>query len=256
MPGTIKSANSFLDCADVWVGTPICVPDGPYQPPSTCKQTYYSLAGDTCEIIEDKFLLPAGAIKSANDFVTCNDIWTGTPICVPPGPSKACKSVHVAVPGDTCETLDAAYNLVPGTILGTNRYLTCSDIWPWTKICIPDGPYNPPSPEPPTEPPPYCVIYKATAGDTCITIAHKFGVHSSVVSAANPTINCEDIDVGADILVCATLEGPPRPLPVLEAPALEAPNLEAPALEVTPTDSTPEPTVRPQLTPIRHYITN
>lgn len=205
MPGTIKSANSFLDCTDVWVGTPICVPDSPHQLASTCKETYYSLAGDTCSIIEDKYNLHAGAIKSANDFVACDDIWTGTSICVPPGPSKACESFHVAAPGDTCETLEAAYNLVPGTVLGANRYLTCSNIWEWTKICIPDGPYNSAAPETDAEPQPTCIIYDAATGDTCAKIANQFGVNSADIAAANPGLNCIDIDAGAGVLICTPL---------------------------------------------------
>jgi len=89
-----------------------------------CNEGYYSLAGENGEMIEDEYNLHANVIKSANGFVTCDNISMEAPICVPPGLSKGCKSVHF----DTCETLDATYDLAPGTVLRANRYLTCSTI--------------------------------------------------------------------------------------------------------------------------------
>ena len=101
-PNTILPANTFLNCNDIWVGTPICVPDGPYKttPPPSCKSTYISKPNDTCDSIENAFNLVAGTIKTANSFLTCNDIWTNTPICVPDGPYKTPQSG----PGCTTQT--------------------------------------------------------------------------------------------------------------------------------------------------------
>lgn len=87
--GAILAANTFLTCSDVWVNTPICVPDGGSTPatptPAKCQSTYNSLSGDTCDSLEKAHNLASGAIKGANSFVTCNDIWPGTPLCIPDG---------------------------------------------------------------------------------------------------------------------------------------------------------------------------
>jgi len=85
--GTIKAANSFLTCIDIWAHTQICIPDGPYRQ-TACKTTYISMAGDTCVTIDSEFNLIDGTTKSVNPFLTCSDIWTATPICIPDGPYK------------------------------------------------------------------------------------------------------------------------------------------------------------------------
>ena len=151
--GTILAANPFLTCSDVWVGTPICVPDGP----NACSQNYSSKKGDTCQSIEQAFNLPQDSILAANTFLTCSDIWENTPICIPnsaspptatttaPGststPAK-CKSTHTSVPNDTCDSIEQLHNLASGTIKSANPFVTCTDIWTGTPLCIPDGPYK------------------------------------------------------------------------------------------------------------------
>jgi LysM repeat protein len=173
--GTIFAVNSFLDCNDIWTGTPICIPDGPYvstsstsgssasdtatpTPTPTCVSTYASTDGDTCTSIENQFNLQAGTIFAANPILDCNDIWTNTPICIPDGPyvstsslssstdptptpTPTCKFSYVSEPNDTCSSIETAYNLVEGTIKAYNSFLTCDDIWTYTPICVPDGPY-------------------------------------------------------------------------------------------------------------------
>ena len=160
--GTIKQANQFLDCSNIWTRTPICIPNGPHNSPA-CKSTYVSAAGDTCSSIESKYNLVQGTIKIANSFLTCTDIWTHTPICIPDGPYKttACKTTYTSMAGDTCATIDDEFNLVDGTTKTANSFLTCSDIWTATPICIPDGPYK-------TSSEPNCVTqaYESLAGET------------------------------------------------------------------------------------------
>jgi hypothetical protein len=91
--GTILTENAFLTCSDIWVDTPICVPDGPY----ACSQTYSSKKGDTCQSIEKAFDLEEGSLLPANTFLTCNDIWENTPICIP----KPATTTTTTTPGST-----------------------------------------------------------------------------------------------------------------------------------------------------------
>lgn len=160
--GTIKQANQFLDCRNIWTSTPICIPNGPYNAPP-CKSTYKSVAGDTCSSIDTKYNFVDGTIKTANGFLTCTDIWVNTPICIPDGPYKpvVCKTTYKSMAGDTCTTVDNEFNLIDGTTKSANSFLTCSDIWAGTPICIPGGPYK-------TDHEPNCVTqtYKSLAGET------------------------------------------------------------------------------------------
>ena len=135
--GTIYGANGFLNCSDVWVGTQICVPDGPY----ACSETYYSQKGDTCDSIEKSYGLDTGEILGANKFLTCTDIWEHTPICIPAGDCSdiPCKSTYISVLGDTCASIEQKYHLATNAIKDANDFVTCDDIWKGTPLCIPDG---------------------------------------------------------------------------------------------------------------------
>ena len=147
-------------------------------PTSICKETYTSVTGDDCTTIEAKYNLVPGTLKAANPFVTCDDIWARTPLCIPDGPynpttptptatttpsAPACKQTYSSVPNDTCSSIENKFNLVEGTIKAANPFLTCADIWAWTPICIPDGPYKSNGGSEPS-----CVTqtYQSLAGET------------------------------------------------------------------------------------------
>jgi len=208
--GTILTANPFLTCSNVWAGTPICVPDGPY----ACSQTYSSKMGDTCDSIEKMFSLPTNSILAANTFLTCSNIWEKTPICIPNGgstpsstpsstttttttttTSSKCKSTYHSSSGDTCDSLDKAYNLASGSIHSANSFLTCNDIWAGTSICIPDGPYNEDI---------GCTIqtYYSQAKDTCDSIEAKYALAAGDVKQDNPFVTCSDIWSGTSLVIC------------------------------------------------------
>jgi hypothetical protein len=204
--GTTLAANPSLTCSDVWPGTPICVPDGPY----ACSQTYSSKKGDTCDSLEQAFNMPSGAILAANTFLTCSDIWEGTPICIPngsPTPSstttapgstpttKACKSTYYSSSGDTCDSLDKAYNLVSGSVQGSNSFVTCNNIWAGTPLCIPDGPYAEDI---------GCTIqtYYSQPNDTCTSIESAHALVPGDVKADNSYVDCNNIWSGTPLVIC------------------------------------------------------
>ena len=122
-----------------------------------CKETYTSVEGDDCTKIEAKYRLVPGTLKAANSFVTCTDIWAWTRLCIPDGPynptptsssipattsAPACKQTYTSVPNDTCASIETKFGLMGGTIKNANPFLTCTDIWTRTAICVPDGPYT------------------------------------------------------------------------------------------------------------------
>ena len=156
--GSYGVRDATWTCDDTWTlptppptTTPSTTTTTP--PPTTpnpaCKETYTSVAGDDCTKIEAKYNLTPGTLKTANAFVTCNDIWAGTPLCIPNGPATTtppttpqCKQTYVSAPSDTCTSIENKFNLAEGTIKGANPFLTCTDIWSGTPICVPDGPYK------------------------------------------------------------------------------------------------------------------
>jgi hypothetical protein len=55
-------------------GTPICIPYPPTTTAPSCKSTYWSVLGDTCQSIASQFGYYDYQISDANSFLDCNDI--------------------------------------------------------------------------------------------------------------------------------------------------------------------------------------
>lgn len=91
----ILAANSFLNCDDIWVNTPICIPDiptpvtvtypnpGPSSsisatpiplPTPVCQQSIISVAGENCDSIGSRFGVTGADILAANSFLDCANI--------------------------------------------------------------------------------------------------------------------------------------------------------------------------------------
>jgi len=148
----ILAANTFLNCNDVWVGTRICVPPGGVTstttrttttttttssgPAPSCVSTYTSVANDTCASIGQKYGLTATQILNANSFLNCNDIWTNTPICIPPGGTPTCTQTYYSVANDTCDSIGQKYGVSGAQIKTWNSFVTCTDIWVGTPLCV------------------------------------------------------------------------------------------------------------------------
>jgi len=143
--GEILASNSFLNCNDIWENTPICIPaddcsitvtTGTSTPITACKSLYLSVPGDTCDSLDQKFNLASGTIKAANSFVTCNNIWAGTQLCI----LDSCTTQpYTSQANDTCDSIEAEFGLVSGSVKLDNSFVTCNDIWTGTPltICVP-----------------------------------------------------------------------------------------------------------------------
>lgn len=266
----IYAANPFLNCNDIWVGTPICIPDVPLPitvtytdepqatptpPPATtpsCQFTYWSVADDTCDSLGAKFGVTADAIHNANSFLTCNDIWVNTPICVPfpnptitisatpiPLPTPTCKETYISAEGDTCESIAHKYELSASDIYNANTFLNCGDIWTYTPVCIPDLPIIVPFP-------PCQQNYISAEGDTCSSIAEKYlGVSAEAILAANTFLNCEDIWTYTHICIPwgVITDYFPTPVdPITTDPITYDPDTNLPAITYDPDTNNPAPT--------------
>lgn len=222
--GGYQQRDSSWVCTGAWNPTPPGNPTSTTSanpPTGTCASTYYSAAGETCTTIEQKFGLPTGSIKQYNSFVTCTDIWAGTPLCIPPGgnppsssttsttsttssapPTGTCAFTYNSLAGETCTTIEQKFGLPTGAIKQYNSFVTCTDIWAGTPLCIPPG-GNPPSSTTSSAPPaPTCVsTYKSVAGDTCASIGTKYGLTGNQILAANTFLNCNDIWANTNVCI-------------------------------------------------------
>jgi len=210
---------SWLNCADVWANTPICIPPKPTpvtSDPVNCVQTYHTVQGDTCSTIAAKFSTSPGAILAANTWLSCGDIWANTPLCIPPptvsstrtvGPTSTssattCVSTYSAVQGDSCDSIGRKFGLTATQILNANQFLDCSNIWAYTPVCIPTGAGSTSTTTSTTSssssssstPAPSCVsTYTAVAGDSCNSIGAKYGLTGTQISNANSFVDCNNI---------------------------------------------------------------
>lgn len=101
----------------------------------SCVSTYYSASGDTCVSIGSSWGISGDAILAANTFLNCNDIWTGTPICIPPG-GTLCQQRINSQAGDTCASLGTQWGVSAATIQLWNWWINCNDIWTNTSLCV------------------------------------------------------------------------------------------------------------------------
>ncbi|PVF94642.1 hypothetical protein CPB86DRAFT_634132 [Serendipita vermifera] len=223
----ILGSNSFLNCNDIWINTPICIPYWrTIKILDICGARHISIQGDTCSSIASQYGIVPSYISMANSFVNCDDIWVGTPICVPsfyPGTfDPPCQETYTSIHGDTCSTIANKYSELSGDeILIANPHLNCDDIWAGTPICIPIpvvmGPpmpsrtslitaMTPMTPTSASQPVPTRALSVPTAvfdgcaatyiskqGDTCRSIGRRWGITAEEVRASNSLLNCDNI---------------------------------------------------------------
>ncbi|KIM33455.1 carbohydrate-binding module family 50 protein [Serendipita vermifera MAFF 305830] len=86
----ILAANTFLDCANIWAGTPICIPAivsepiSPVYVPPGCAWTYIvTHEGETCDTIGSRLGVSGAELLAANSFLNCQDMWLNTNLCIP-----------------------------------------------------------------------------------------------------------------------------------------------------------------------------
>ncbi|CAG8654699.1 15579_t:CDS:10, partial [Acaulospora colombiana] len=170
----IKTANSFVNCEDIWAGTTLCIPtsDSPtatatgtttstssssaatQSASTTCASTYTARAGDTCASIGTQFGHTAAAISAVNNF------GNGHP-----------SAFHQA--GDNCASIAAQFEITAHDVETANTFLNCNNIWAGTPICIVGG-STPTGTSSSVAATPTCAsTYTSVAGDTCASIATK-----------------------------------------------------------------------------------
>jgi hypothetical protein len=132
-----------------------------------CMTTYISKDGDNCNTVDEVYGLVPGTTSLKNTWLLCSDIWAGTPICVPDGPYN-CWTKYISNEGDTCHSIEVAFEVEDGDVLYANDFLDCNNIQPGTELRIPECDPHPLSGRDYTDAPASCTVqtYTSELNDT------------------------------------------------------------------------------------------
>jgi LysM repeat protein len=161
----------------------------------------------------------------------------------------------VVQPGDTINSLAAAYNATPQALIQVNCLSTTS-LLPGARIYVPGIP--PTQPPAPCGPPRSWILYTVKAGDTLYSLAEAYGVTVSQLQYANCLGSSTTIRISSKLYVpnvSTRTPSPTRTLPPSSTPSPEpTPTQAPPTATSTPTQApptnTPIPTTPVPPTPV------
>ena len=195
----IINANPGIDPNSLQIGRMICIPVAPA--PGTCPGgfTYAIRAGDTFFSIARRFGTTVSALEAANPGVDPNRLQIGQQICVPaaaptPGPCPG-GFLYTIRAGDTFFSLASRFGVTLQALTSANPGVDPNRLQIGQQICIPAPA---PVPTPVTCP---GFIYIIQSGDTLSALAQRFGTTVSAITAANPGINPNNLQVGQNVCI-------------------------------------------------------
>lgn len=198
----IIDANPGIDPNSLQVGRRICIPIAPGPGPCPGGFLYAVRAGDTFFSIARRFGITVSALQAANPGVDPNQLQIGQQICVPaaaPGPGPCPGGfLYTIRAGDTFFALASRFNVTLQALLSANPGVDPNSLRVGQQICIP-APAPAPSPGTCTG-----VIYIINSGDTLFALAQRFNTTVSAITAANPGINPNNLQVGQQICIPAS----------------------------------------------------
>lgn len=212
-PIDVQSANSFLNCTDIWPNTPICIyaqsqvtvtgipPVAPTTVPGsgTCWNNYRSQPGDTCNSIASRFGITPEAVYNANTLLNCNDIWDGTPIVICDGNRTRTTVVNTTSGSHATATSTFPWGHVTTSTRAANG--TFSTGAPHSTVTATVNTTSLTSPGPSATPTVCWTTYNTLPGETCDTIAMAFRIPPLDVLRANPFLDCNNIPVNTRVCI-------------------------------------------------------
>lgn len=195
----ITNANPGINPNSLQIGQQICIPVAPT--PGTCPGgfTYAVRAGDTFFSIARRFGTTVSALQAANPGIDPNRLQIGQQICVPaPAPAPGtCPGgfLYTIRSGDTFFSLASRFGVTLQALTSANPGVDPNRLQIGQQICIPAPA---PVPTPGTCP---GFIYIIQSGDTLFSLAQRFGTTVSVITAANPGVDPNSLQVGQNICI-------------------------------------------------------
>lgn len=221
-PTNFYSGNSALNCNSLQVGQVICLNylssgtwnTGSYSTSNGyygCANSYTIKAGDTCSAL---FGADQSLFYASNPNINCNNLQIGQVICLPYAYGSSswtsnygtvyntgygCPNPYTVKAGDTCAGILSYYGQDSSSFYTNNQGINCNNLQVGQVLCLQTsygsyagtnygtsyyGGYGCANP------------YTIKAGDTCASIISYYGQLSSSFYAANPYINCNNLQIG------------------------------------------------------------
>ncbi|MGE5559035.1 MAG: LysM peptidoglycan-binding domain-containing protein [Bacillota bacterium] len=199
----LLEANPGVDPDALFIGQTICIPV-PVTPPECPGGFVYEVqAGDTYFSLARRFGTTVSALLAANPGVDPNRLAIGQEICIPvaPPPQPECPGfLYTIRAGDTFFALARRYGTTVAAITAANPGVNPSNLQIGQQICIP------------TPAPVQCpngFLYTIAAGDTYFSLAQRYGTSIAAITAANPGVNPNNLQIGQQICIPVA---PPSPV--------------------------------------------
>jgi LysM repeat protein len=189
--------------------------------------TYTVQAGDTFSTIAAKLGTTVAALEAANPGVNPSNLQIGQVIQL-----SQSASTYTIVAGDTFSSIAAKLGTTVAALEAANPNVSPSDLQIGTQITIPSSSVPTPAPSPQPQPAPVIPTptptptpspatgkYTIAPGDTLTSIAAKLGTTVAALESANPGINPNDLQIGAQISTpVPNVSPPPQPTPAPAPP--------------------------------------
>jgi LysM repeat protein len=187
--------------------------------------TYTVQAGDTFSTIAAKLGTTVAALEAAYPGVNPSNLQIGQVIQL-----SQSASTYTIVAGDTFSSIAAKLGTTVAALEAANPNVSPSGLQIGAQISIPSGSVPTPAPSPQPQPTPVIPTptptptpatgkYTIAPGDTLTSIAAKLGTTVAALESANPGINPNDLQIGAQISTpVPNVSPPPQPTPAPAPP--------------------------------------
>ena len=209
----LLALNPTLNCQSLPVGQIICVPSLSTSSSSsstlpTCANYYQLFVGDSCDTIAAAFRVSTQTLLSLNPSLNCQTLPVGQYICVPslsnnnvvvattPAATTfpTCSNYYQLCSVDTCASISAAYGITLQQLYYLNPSINCQSLAVGQYICVPsvNAPTTTATPPVTYQPTTACQnYYLISAGDTCTSVAQRYGTTTQTICSLNPGIDCQ-----------------------------------------------------------------
>ena len=209
------AANPTVNPNMLMIGQQICIPRRPSVPTCPVGTAYTIKAGDTFYSIAMAHSVSVDELLRFNPGVDPNRLYIGQVICIPPRPiplpTPTCPAgtlPYTIQAGDTFFAIAQRYGVTVEALLIANPTVNPNALYIGQLICIPPRPTPPP---PPSTCPTGTFAYTIVSGDTYYRLAIRYNTTIEAITAANPSVNPNALQIGQIICIPGTPTPPPPP---------------------------------------------
>lgn len=168
--------------------------------------TYTVVSGDTGNAIAAVYSITFDTLNSANPNVNWNGLQVGQTLNMP---SARAPIVYQSASGDTQSSIANKYDIYNADLGNANPSVNWNSLGAGTRLRVPGyGSYT---------------TYAVASGDTGNVIATAFGISFNTLSAANPNVNWNNLQIGQVLTVPAGVSPTTGSIPSPASPPSSGP---------------------------------